>query len=222
MRHQRRRAGLRFIAATFLVAIPVLAGMVPRAAAGEPGDTRFLEVRIDRVTPDIVTTTGDATVTVNGTVINVGDRPVRDIVVRLEHAAAVMSPQGLRTNLDGATDQYEPVGQFTTVASELQRGQASTFTLSYPVRSASKPSLGIEQPGIYPLLVNANGTPDYGEPARLDNGRFLLPVLGVPADPSVRSADPLTDVVAPDTSKPVQVTMLSCGRVIHCRSSTCR
>ena len=208
MRHQRRRAGLRFIAATFLVAIPVLAGMVPRAAAGEPGDARFLEVRIDRVTPDIVTTTGDATVTVNGTVINVGDRPVRDIVVRLEHAAAVMSPQGLRTNLDGATDQYEPVGQFTTVASELQRGQASTFTLSYPVRSASKPSLGIEQPGVYPLLVNANGTPDYGEPARLDDGRFLLPVLGVPPDPSVSSADTLTDVVAPDTSKPVLVTML--------------
>jgi len=191
-----------------LVAIPVLAGIVPRAAAGEPGDTRFLEVRIDHVTPEIVTTTGDATVTVNGTVINVGDRPVRDIVVRLEHAAAVMSPQGLRTNLDGATDQYEPVGDFTTVATELQRGQAGTFTLSYPVRSASKPSLGIEQPGVYPLLVNANGTPDYGEPARLDDGRFLLPVLGVPADPSVGSADPLTDVVAPDTSKPVLVTML--------------
>jgi hypothetical protein len=208
VRQQRRRAALRLTAAAILVAIPVLAGIAPRAAAGEPGDTRFLEVRIDHVTPEIVTTTGDATVTVNGTVINVGDRPVRDIVVRLEHAAAVMSPQGLRTNLDGATDQYEPVGDFTTVAAELQRGQAGTFTLSYPVRSASKPSLGIEQPGVYPLLVNANGTPDYGEPARLDDGRFLLPVLGVPADPSVRSADPLTDVVAPDTSKPVQVTML--------------
>jgi hypothetical protein len=208
VRHKRRRAALRFIAAALLVAIPVLAGIVPRAAAGEPGDTRFLEVRIDRVTPDIVTTTGDATVTVNGTVINVGDRPVRDIVVRLEHAAAVMSPQGLRTNLGGATDQYEPVGEFTTVASALQRGQASTFTLSYPVRSASKPSLGIEQPGVYPLLVNANGTPDYGEPARLDDGRFLLPVLGVPPDPSASSADPLTDIVAPDTSKPVLVTML--------------
>jgi hypothetical protein len=208
VRHQRRRAALRSIAAAVLVALPVLAGIAPRAAAGEPGDTRFLEVRIDRITPEMITTTGDATVTVNGTVINVGDRPVRDIVVRLEHAAAVASPQGLRTNLDGATDQYEPVGDFITVAPELQRGQAGTFTLSYPVRSASKPSLGIEQPGIYPLLVNANGTPEYGDPARLDDGRFLLPVLGVPPDPSVRSADSLTDVVAPDTSKPVLLTML--------------
>ncbi|MBV8965608.1 MAG: hypothetical protein JO191_05460, partial [Mycobacteriaceae bacterium] len=122
---------VRFVAAAVLVAIPVLAGITPRAAAGEPGDTRFLEVRIDRVTPDVVTTTGDSTVTVSGTVINVGDRPVHDIVVRLEHAAAVTSPQGLRTNLDGTTDQYEPVGDFVDVANELQRGQASTFNLSF-------------------------------------------------------------------------------------------
>ena len=67
MRHERCRAILRFIAAAILVAMPVLAGIAPRAAAGEPGDTHFLEVRIDRVTPEIVTTTSDATVTVNGT-----------------------------------------------------------------------------------------------------------------------------------------------------------
>src|SRR6185312_848664 len=95
-----------------------------------------------------------------------------------------------------------------SVAPQLQRGQAGTFTLSYPLHSADLPSLGIDQPGIYPLLVNANGTPDYGEPARLDDGRFLLPVLGVPADASASQADPLTNVVAPDTTKPVQVTML--------------
>ena len=35
------------------------------------------------------------------------------------------------------------------------------------------------------MLVNVNGTPDYGAPARLDDARFLLPVLGVPADPLV-------------------------------------
>ncbi|SHX38415.1 putative secreted protein [Mycobacteroides abscessus subsp. abscessus] len=28
--------------------------------------------------------------------------------------------------------------------------------------------------------MNVNGTPDYGAPARLDDARFLLPVLGVP------------------------------------------
>lgn len=191
-----------------IVAIPVAGGINPRAAAGETGEADFVRVHIDRVTPEMVTTTGDATVTVNGTVTNVGDRPVHDIVVRLEHAAQITSPQGLRTSLDGATDAYQPIGDFVPVAPELQRGQSGTFTLSFPVRSASVPALGITEPGVYPLLVNVNGTPDYGEPARLDDGRFLLPVLGVPADPSVESADTLAGVVAPDTSKPALVTLL--------------
>jgi hypothetical protein len=180
----------------------------PRAAAGEPGATPFVQVRIDQVTPQTVTTTSEPVVVVTGTVSNVGDRPVRDIMVRLEHAPAVNASAGLRTDLDGDTDQYEPVADFLTVSTELQRGHKVPFTLSAPVRSLSKPSLAIGKPGVYPLLVNVNGTPDYGEPARLDNARFLLPVVGVPPDPLDTSGDALSAVVAPDTSKPVPITML--------------
>ncbi|MCX2929299.1 hypothetical protein ORI20_03370 [Mycobacterium sp. CVI_P3] len=187
-----------------LLAMPTTAP----AAAGEPGSTPFLHVRIDSVSPDLVTTTSEPMVTVTGTVTNVGDRPVRDVVARLEHAPAVTSSAGLRTNLDGANDQFEPVGEFTTVAAEMQRGQAVGFTFSYPIRSSLVSSLGIDRPGVYPLLVNINGTPDYGAAARLDDARFLLPVLGVPPDATDGSPDPLTDVVPPDTTKPVAVTML--------------
>jgi hypothetical protein len=155
----------------------------PRAAAGEPGATPFVQVRIDQVTPQVVTTTSEPVVTVAGIVSNIGDRTVRDVMVRLEHAAAVGTSTGLRTNLDGDTDQYEAVADFLTVAPELQRGQKAGFTLSAPLRSLTKHSLAIGEPGVYPLLVNVNGTPDYGEPARLDNARFLLPVVGVPPDP---------------------------------------
>ncbi|MCW2690977.1 MAG: hypothetical protein JWR37_5867 [Mycobacterium sp.] len=199
------------VIAFVMALLGVLAALsgAPRAAAGEPGAVPFLQVRIDRVTPEIVTTGSEAMVTVAGTVLNVGDRPVHDVVVRLEHAAAVSSSAGLRTNLDGPNDQFEPVGEFITVAPEMQRGQDVPFTLSYPLRSAAQPSMGIEQPGVYPMLINVNGTPDYGAPARLDDARFLLPVLGVPADPADSSAaDSLTAVVPPDTSKPVRITML--------------
>jgi hypothetical protein len=130
-------------------------------------------------------------------------------MVRLEHAAAVNSSAGLRTNLGGATDQFEAVADFVTLAPELQRGQNVPFTLAYPLRSPDLPSLNIERPGVYPVLVNANGTPDYGAPARLDDARFLLPVLGVPPESAAdSSADALTSVVAPDTSKPVRLTMM--------------
>jgi hypothetical protein len=187
-----------------------LLATAPRATAGEPGATPFLQIRIDQVTPQTVTTTSEPVVTVAGTVTNVGDRPVRDVMVRLEHAAAVGTSAGLRTNLDGDTDQYEPVADFLTVSSELQRGHKVGFSLSAPVRSRSKPSLAIGKPGVYPLLVNANGTPDYGEPARLDNARFLLPVVGVPPDPGDNAAalSAAGGAVAPDTSKPVPITML--------------
>jgi hypothetical protein len=201
-----RRAALLCL----LAVVGVLgAGVVlPTAAAGEPGAMPFVQVRIDQVTPQVATTTSEPLVTVTGTVANIGDRPVRDVMIRLEHAPAVSNSAGLRTNLDGGTDQYQAAQEFVTVSPELRRGQKTPFTLSAPMRSATKHSLDITAPGVYPLLVNVNGTPDYGEPARLDNARFLLPVVGVPPDPLDTSGDALSAVIAPDTSKPVPVTML--------------
>lgn len=182
-----------------------LVAAAPHVAAGEPDAAPFVQIRIDRVTPDVVTTSSAPVVTIAGTVSNVGDRPVRDVVVRLEQAGAVASSAGLRTNLSGANDQYRPVGAFVTVAPELQRGQEARFTLSAPLRSANQPALNIDRPGVYPVLVNVNGTPDYGEPTRLDDARFLLPVTGLPrTEPgSGLTAGP----VAPDISHPVRVTM---------------
>ena len=186
----------RLFAALALLTLFAAPAVVPHAAAGEPGAVPFLQVRIDSITPEVVTTTSEPTVTVTGSILNVGDRPVHDVMVRLEHAAAVTSSAGLRTNLTGNVDQYEPVADFITLAPELLRGQDVPFTLAYPLRSAELPSLHIDEPGVYPVMVNVNGTPDYGAPARLDDGRFLLPVLGVPPEPAADSgAEALTSAV---------------------------
>lgn len=199
----------RLLAVPALLVLIVAPAVSPHAAAGEPGSVPFLQVRIERVTPEVVTTTSEPVVTVSGTVANVGDRPVRHVMVRLEHASAVSSSAGLRTNLVGENDQFEAVGDFTTVSAELQRGQNVAFNLTFSLRSPQVPSLGIDKPGVYPLLVNANGTPDYGDPARLDDARFLLPVIGVPPQGGAStSAGEPADVVAPDTSKPVRLTVM--------------
>lgn len=167
-------------------------------------DAQFLLLVVNEVTPQMVTTAADPTVTIAGTVTNVGDRPVSEVVVRLEHAGAVTTSNELRSSLHGPHDQYRPVGDFVTVADTLDRGQQRPFTLSYPLRGETGPSWDIEAPGVYPALVNVNGTPDYGEPARLDDARFLLPVLGLPPSP-----DPsLTAEVPPDITHPVGLTML--------------
>ncbi|MGE0214852.1 DUF6049 family protein [Mycolicibacterium sp.] len=193
-----------------LAVAALLLAFVPAAAVthAQPGATAFLQLRIDAITPELVTTTSEPMLTVTGTVSNVGDRPVRDVVVRLERAAAVTSSSGLRTDLTGNVDQYQPVADFITVAPEMARGQEVPFRLAYPLRSATRSSLGIESPGVYPVMVNVNGTPDYGAPARLDDSRFLLPVLGVPPDEDAEtSADPLESAVPPDIARPVAVTM---------------
>lgn len=203
------RPPARLLVAVVALLMAVLPAVASPLAGAQPGTTSFLRVQIDAVTPEIVTTTSEPLVTVTGKIRNVGDRPVRDVVVRLEHAAAVTSSSGLRTDLSGNVDQYQPVADFITVAPEMGRGQEVPFRLAYPLRSADRPSLNIENPGVYPVMVNVNGTPDYGAEARLDDSRFLLPVLGVPADEGsdATASEMLDSTVPPDTTRPVGLTM---------------
>ncbi|CPY95740.1 putative secreted protein [Mycobacteroides abscessus] len=192
------------VAAVLAVLALVLLGApwsAPRAQAYRDG--QFLKVVIDEVNPQTVTTV-DSMVTVRGTVANVGDRPVTDVVVRLEHADAVTTSSDLRASLHGHHDQFRPVGEFVTVAGTLEQGQQRPFSLAFPLRGGTGANWNIDTPGVYPALVNVNGTPDYGAPARLDDARFLLPVLGVPP-PNNAASEP---EVAPDTSRPVGLTLL--------------
>lgn len=200
----------RLLAAVVALLLAVAPSVGAPHADAQPAPKQFLQVQIGTVSPDLVTTTSDPVLTVTGTIRNVGDRPVRDIVVRLERADAVDSSTALRTNLTGNVDQYQPVADFITVAPELTPGQDVPFRLAYPLRAAAQ-SLDVDSPGVYPVMVNVNGTPDYGAPARLDDSRFLLPVLGVPPeDPTGSAADTgaLDSAVPPDTTRPVAMTLL--------------
>ncbi|EHI41511.1 hypothetical protein OPAG_07520 [Rhodococcus opacus PD630] len=207
MRMALRRVGAVTLTALAVVLAPtstVVASAqdpVPPESAGTQTvdeDPEFLELHIDNVTPSTVTTTSDPFVTVTGSVKNIGDRTVRDVSVRLQRAPAVASSEGLRTSLTLDQSRYDTVGMFDTVAGRLDEGQSKQFTLSLPLRSDTDISLDITEPGVYPLMVNVNGTPEYGGAARLDDARFLLPVFGVPGTPAV----------PPDISSPVAVTML--------------
>ncbi|RVW02044.1 DUF6049 family protein [Rhodococcus xishaensis] len=217
-----RRSGATILTALTLVLMLFSAVLIGTGTVSAQTDThataqhpQFLKLSIDRVTPTAVTTTTAPTVTVTGTVANVGDRPVADIAVRLQRAAAVDSSEELRTSLDLYQGEFDTVGPFVQVASNLEQGEQEQFTLSLPLRSQTDWSLDITEPGVYPMLVNVNGTPDYGGQARLDDARFLLPVLGLPqADGATDTAPQGSDSasatapVPPDTSNPVPVTML--------------
>ncbi|MBF6469502.1 hypothetical protein IU427_30695 [Nocardia beijingensis] len=174
------------------------------AGSGTSTNPKFLKLSLDSVTPTTVTTSSDSQLTVAGTVTNIGDRVVDDVSIRVQRAAAITAPAGLRTTLRLDEVNYDVNGEFEDIAQRLTPGQRKQFTLSIPLRSESgATSLRITEPGVYPLLLNVNGEPAYGTQARLDDARFLLPVLGVPPAPG----DEAPPVSAP-TDAPVATTLL--------------
>lgn len=171
--------------------------------------SQFLRLSVDAVAPGTVTTTSEPFVTVRATVTNTGDRRVDDISVRMQSADAIDAPEELRTTLSLDQQEYLNVGEFQNVAVNLEQGASTQFVISMPLRSSQGPSLGIDRPGVYPLLLNVNGTPEYGGTARLDDARFLLPVTGVPRDPT--ALDPMApdaQPLPPSTADPVATTLL--------------
>ncbi|NIL90494.1 hypothetical protein RhoFasSB10_02819 [Rhodococcus fascians] len=177
----------------------------PMTQAGDP----FLTLSIDTVAPSTVTTSSDPFVTVRATVKNTGDRRVDDVSVRLQGAAAIDTTSGLRTSLTLDQERFDRVGTFVTVAESLEKDQSRQFDLSMQLRSSTEPSLGIDAPGVYPLLLNVNGTPEYGGTARLDDARFLLPVVGLPRNPGqLEPAAPDAMPLPPNTRNPVAMTVL--------------
>ncbi|MDI9928966.1 DUF6049 family protein [Rhodococcus sp. IEGM 1354] len=177
----------------------------PMTQSGDP----FLTLSIDTVAPSTVTTSSDPFVTVRATVKNTGDRRVDDVSVRLQGAAAIDTTSGLRTSLTLDQERFDRVGSFVTVAESLEKDQSRQFDLSMQLRSSTEPSLGIDAPGVYPLLLNVNGTPEYGGTARLDDARFLLPVVGLPRNPGqLDPAAPDAMPLPPNTRNPVAMTVL--------------
>ncbi|MGW0020119.1 DUF6049 family protein [Rhodococcus sp. NPDC003382] len=204
MMHRAGAAVLVVLALVFAtiggtVILGTLGGATARA---DTESSRFLELLIDEVTPSVVTDGSEPVVKVSGTVRNIGDRDVSDIAVRLQRAPMVADTTELRTSLTLDQSGYDTVGEFEAVDDLLEQGEEEHFSLEMPLRSAAEPSLGIDTPGVYPLLVNVNGTPEYGGEARLDDARFLLPVLAVPDD-----GEDLPPV-SPTQGDPAVVTML--------------
>lgn len=220
---------LTTMGATTLSVLGAPAAADPASASEQTGttDPRFLELRIDEVTPSVVTMVSEPVVTVRGTVTNIGDRDVTDVWVRLQRAPVVSTAAELRTSLSLDQAGYDTVGEFEEVADLIEQGESTEFTLELPLRSELVPSLDIETPGVYPLLVNVNGVPEYGGAARLDDARFLLPVLAVPASDEVTEdaastgartsnidgavidvGDEAFPAVPPDVSRPAATTML--------------
>ncbi|WP_133847979.1 DUF6049 family protein [Labedaea rhizosphaerae] len=174
----KSRAG-RLVLLLCAGAFAVLGAPSPALAQPQPQDPIRLRLTIGELSPRVITS-GSSSLTVTGKITNIGDRRIDDLQVRVQRGQPETSEQQMREAL--GHNQPTEAGQsaFTPVAPALQPGQSANLTITVPITGQDGTGLGIDQPGVYPLLVNINGKPEFGGTARLATSGLLLPVLGVP------------------------------------------
>ncbi len=196
-------------AAALLVA--VLCGLLlPGSTASATGHAAhaaqpqtLARIELTELSPRVVTTASAPELRVSGRVVNVGDRALTELGVRLQRDEPVAFDQDAALAIRGIPEAPY-VTRFRPVPGGLAPGQSSPFVLEVPLRGgADLESLQINQPGVYPLLVNLNGKPDFGGTARLASVPLLLPVLGVP--PAVSGGLPGPVLTAPPQPTPLTV-----------------
>ncbi|MDQ3887342.1 MAG: DUF6049 family protein [Actinomycetota bacterium] len=162
------------------------------APAGAQQDQPLARLELNTLTPRVVTPTGPAVLTVTGEVANTGDRTISDLAVRVQRDEALTNDGDIRAAL--TTVPNAPfVTEFTGLGPALEPGQRTPFRIEVPLGTGPElQALQITKPGVYPLLVNLNGIPDFGGPARLAAVPLLLPVTGLPEtrQPEVRTSAP--------------------------------
>lgn len=180
----------RWTAATGLIAATLLAcaPLSPAAAdsIGAPvaanSGRELLRLEIDTMTPRLVTA-DTRQVTVTGRITNVGDRRVDQIEAKLQRGEPVRDDRELLDLANRATDTAD--SPFEEVSESLEPGESADLTIEAALRG-DEDSLDVNEAGVYPLLVNVNGEPDFGGQARLAAVSIPLPVLGVPGGPPIR------------------------------------
>ncbi|HJQ46105.1 MAG TPA: DUF6049 family protein [Amycolatopsis sp.] len=181
-----------FVLAAFLVVLSA-----PLAVAAEPAtDTPRLRLTVAQMYPRVITS-ASTTLTVIGTVTNIGDRRISDLQARLELGEKLTTERQVRTATSGTAATGSSMSRFLDLdPATLEPGQSAPLTITVKLDGTAG-NLRIGSAGVYPLLVNVNGTPDYGGQARLASLSMLLPVLGAPGK---------TTTTTP--AKPAPVTML--------------
>lgn len=205
-----------------LSAAPALAEPTKPSGVDAAADSvpSFLRMSIDSISPSLITSSGGGTVTVSGQVSNIGDRTLHDLTIRLERGDAVSTADGLRSSLAVTPTPVSVATPFEPLVDDLPARGSMRFRVSAPISGDG--GLNIGQVGVYPLQINVNGLPDYGNRAKLAESRTLLPVLSLPPDRAraaqyvdPTSGDDVTDThlgpdgsVSANLSSPARLTMI--------------
>ncbi|HWR49288.1 MAG TPA: DUF6049 family protein [Pseudonocardiaceae bacterium] len=137
-------------------------------------------LELSNLSPRVVTVASAPVLRVSGRVVDVGDRSITELGVRLQRDEQISSDEAAARALQGLTEAPYATS-FQPLPGDLAPGQSRPFQLEVPLRGgAEATSLQINEPGVYPVLISLEGEPEAGAPARLASVPLLLPVLGIP------------------------------------------
>ncbi|MET8993792.1 DUF6049 family protein [Amycolatopsis sp. NPDC004169] len=187
-----KRFAAAFLSVLFL-AVPALAG----ATVAQAQEGARLRIDLAGLSPRVITQSSTA-LTVTGTVTNTGDRRITKPQVRLQVGDRATTERGVGDVLSGAVVKDTPLTDFTPVADVLEPGQSAPLNVTVPLTGPRAERFA--RPGVYPLLVNVNGTPEFGGAARLGAVSMLMPVLTGPGKQATsRSGAPSMTLLWPLT-----------------------
>ncbi|MGY6657118.1 DUF6049 family protein [Amycolatopsis sp. TRM77291] len=201
---------MKRLAATVLSILFLVFTVLPAAGAQAQEQPR-LRVDLDQPNPRVITSTS-ASLAVTGRVTNIGDRRISKLGVRLQLGTRLQTEQQIGDVLAGDKFKDLAATEFVDLEpDELEPGQSAALNLSVPLGPSAK--LQFPKTGVYPLLVNVNGTPDFGGPERLAAVTLLMPVLGVPgkAPGSRPPSAPSTSLLWPIANSAVHVVSAPLG-----------
>lgn len=189
-----RKLAVWVLVAAFVAALAPVVTAGPAAAAPGPAPAAgpaWLRLTLDSLRP--TTVTGHTTsVTVTGRITNISDRGLHRLTARLQLGDALAEGTDVRAALRPTASYSHSDTVFRPLTDFLAPGQSRDFTVHEPVTGPE--SLRIGEAGVYPLMINIQGVPDYSTPYRLVVGTMLLPVLAPPGGhpPAAGPAGPLT------------------------------
>jgi hypothetical protein len=176
----RRRLAASVLAVLFLLSQGLFGA--PATAQPAPNAPR-LRLDVTQMSPRYLTTQS-TTLHISGKITNTGDRRISQLDVRLQLGERSTTDRQFTDSLVNPPTTFITQTKPTPVVNSLEPGQSAPLEITVPLGYAVN-ALQVARPGVYPLLVNVNGTPDFGGAARLAVLNMMLPVLSVPGDSTV-------------------------------------
>jgi hypothetical protein len=172
---------------TLVLTIGFAAAFAPQATAAVPGAPNWLRLSLESMQPSVVSA-NDTSVTLMAKITNISDRPITDLTSRIQVGDALANGADMRSALSPTASYEHSTTGFGPLTGTLAPGQAVEFSVTAPLQGQH--SLNIQQPGVYPLMVNVQGVPAYGNTSRLVAATMLLPVIAPPGGPARPTGTP--------------------------------